>query len=150
MKSASVIASVEATNPPTFTCEVGEKRTPLGLRRKTRPLAVREPWMTEGSAPTTRLSRTERAEGCSKWTVWPAPTEKLSQLIAARSVVWRTVMTWPTVATAAAPAVTFGATGKGPAQATPATPRACRKAKRRRRVGVARRAGHRSKVIPHF
>ena len=84
------------------------------------------------------------------WTAWPAPTEKLSQLIAARSVVWRTVMTWPTAAAAAAPAVTFGATGKGPAQATPATPRACRKAKRRRRVGVARRAGHRSKVIPHF
>ena len=64
-KFASLRPRVEATRPPTFTCAPGANITPLGLIRKTWPLALRLPKMAEGSLPRTRFRVTELALG---WT----------------------------------------------------------------------------------
>ncbi|MNY29499.1 hypothetical protein D3C86_1635450 [compost metagenome] len=50
--------SVEATRPPTLTEAPLPNRMPLGLTRKTLPLADRLPRIADGSVPTTRLSAT--------------------------------------------------------------------------------------------
>ena len=146
MKSASVIERVDATRPPTSTCAVGANRIPLGLSRKTRPLAVSAPRMTEGSAPTTRLRRMAWADGCTMLTAWPAPTEKPSQLIAALSVVWRMVIAWPTVAIAAPPAVTWPPPGKGPPKSGPMAPTTSSKPSKPRRRAEAPLAGIRFSI----
>ena len=92
MKSASEMARVDATSPPTFTDAPAPNRMPLGLTRNTLPLAVRLPSMFEGSDPMTRFSATELLPGCTNWTDSPARTPKLCQLIATLGVVWVIVM----------------------------------------------------------
>ena len=74
-KSSFEIGNVEAANPPTVTCEFLLNKIPLGLTKKTCPLAWMEPRMTEGSAPTTRFSTTDDAEGWRNCTFAPSAIE---------------------------------------------------------------------------
>ena len=104
MKSDVLIASVEATMAPTLTCAVGVNSTPLGLSRNTWPLALMAPWITETSEPNTRLSATALAPGCTKFTVLPAPTEKLCQSTAILPVFCVIVMVEPLCPMAPLPA----------------------------------------------
>jgi hypothetical protein len=83
MKLASVIPSVDATSPPTFIWAPGANNIPLGLTRKTLPLADKVPKMADGSAPRTRFSATELLLGCWKVTASAGPIPKLCQLITA-------------------------------------------------------------------
>ena len=62
--------------------------------------------------PVTRLRIADWAVGCTKFTVSPAPTEKLFQLMMARLLVWVTVVVEPLVAIAAPPATTRPPCGK--------------------------------------
>src|ERR1700690_611178 len=92
MKSLSLMLSVDASNPPTFTCAPWPNRMPFGLIRNTLPLADRLPRMLEGSEPTTRLSATELLLGCTNWTASPCPMLKLCQLIATFWLDWLIVV----------------------------------------------------------
>ena len=75
--------SVEATSPATSTVEPAPNSTPFGLIRKTRPFDCSVPNMTDGSAPTTRLS-TELAADCwMKRVISFVPIENPRQLIIA-------------------------------------------------------------------
>ncbi len=88
MKLASLMASVEATRPPTLTEAPLPNRMPLGLTRNTLPLDDRLPRMLDGLAPTTRFSATELLPGCTNCTDSPAWMPKLCQLMATLGVVW--------------------------------------------------------------
>src|SRR5438270_8479336 len=92
MKFASLIFSVEATRPPTFTCAPGPNSTPFGFTRNTLPLADRLPAMFDGSEPTTRLSATEFAFGCTNRTPSAGAIPKLCQLIAVFWLDWLIVI----------------------------------------------------------
>ena len=56
MKSALLMLSVDATKPPTLTCEPAPNSTPFGFKIKTWPLAVRLPRKLLGLLPVMRLS----------------------------------------------------------------------------------------------
>jgi len=89
LASLVVMASVEATRPPTFTLAPWLNSTPLALTRKTRPLALSCPAMTDGSLPVTRLSRMLDAPMfCQMLTASLAPIEKPFQLMMARGELW--------------------------------------------------------------
>ncbi len=113
MKSASLMLSVEATSPPTLTCEPAPNSTPFGLTRKTLPFAFRLPRICEASGPVTRLSATEFRSGWTKVTVLPAAISKLCQLSAADLLVCVTVSAFAPVAIVAAPTVTEPPVGSG-------------------------------------
>ena len=112
MKLASVMFRVEATRPPTFTCELAPNRMPFGLTRKTLPLAFRLPRMLEGSDPVTRFSATELLFGWAKRTVSPWAMLKLCQFSTAFWLDWVTVSALPPLETLAAPAATEPPVGR--------------------------------------
>ena len=112
-KAASDRSSVEATRPPTFTCEPRPKTMPRGLSRKTWPLDAMRPRISDGSPPTTRLSSTELTPGCSMRSDSWAPMEKLCQLMTALSLAcW--ISPWPAcgVDTLTCPCATWAPCGK--------------------------------------
>ena len=106
MKSASVMSSVDASRPPTLTCDPGANSTPFGLIRNTWPLEVRLPKIADASIPSTRFRATERLFGWTKTTLPPWPMEKVCQLIATFWVDWLIVIVPGLVAIVAPPAVT--------------------------------------------
>ncbi len=112
MKFASVMSRVEATSPATFTCAFVPNRIPFGFTRNTLPLADRLPSMLDGSAPSTRLSATELALGCTKKTASPSPMLKLCQLIAAFGLDCLTVSVTEVFAIVALPAATAPLVGR--------------------------------------
>ena len=73
------MSKVEATRDPTLTEDPAAKVIPAGLTRKTRPLAVMLPRISEGLPPTTRFKADAVDDGCTKRTLLPAPMEKLCQ-----------------------------------------------------------------------
>src|SRR5262245_20295385 len=83
MKSLLEISRVEATRPPTFTCDPLPNRTPAELTMNTCPLAFSAPLITLVSFPMTRFSVTDDTLGWLKLTVSLAPTEKPCQLMIA-------------------------------------------------------------------
>src|SRR4051812_40037220 len=96
-----------ATSPPTSTCAVLPKSTPLGLTRNTWPLAVRRPRISEPPDElVTRFSTTEEELGCAKLTLAPDPILKLDQLMIACWVPWFTPMREPDWVIVALPAAT--------------------------------------------
>ena len=99
---------VEATRPAVLMLAPLVNNTPLELRIKTLPLALRAPSMTDCSVPVTRFRAMADAEGWTKLTVAFWPTEKPSQSIATFWLDWVMVIVLPTRAPiAAAPAVTL-------------------------------------------
>ena len=88
---------VVATSDPTSTCAVRPNSTPLGLVRKTLPVLVSLPKISDGAVPVTRLSATPPV-GCWKCTLAALPMLKLSQLATMRCGCWVTVMALPAVA----------------------------------------------------
>src|SRR5579872_551809 len=112
MKLASVMLSVEATRPPTFTWAVGPNMTPFGLIRKTLPLAVRVPKMLDGSEPVTRFSATALPFGCTNWTVSPLAMLKVCQSSTAFWLDWLTVSASGPADMAAAPTATEPPVGR--------------------------------------
>ena len=80
--------------------------TPLGLTRKTLPLAVRLPRIADGSWPITRLRATDVLLGWTKATDSPAPIPKDCQLIATLALDWSIVRPAAVFEKLAAPAVT--------------------------------------------
>ena len=105
---------VEPTKPPpTLTVPLLVMAMPLGLTRKTCPLALIWPAMLEGVEPVTRFSVAEEALGCWKVTLPPCPTEKLFQSIIARPVVcWMVSALFARCVIMAVPAVTEAPFGK--------------------------------------
>src|ERR1700744_2055100 len=104
MKSASLMPSVDATRPCTFTDAPLPNRMPFGLTRNTWPLARRLPRMVDGPEPVTRFSATELASGCTNTTDSPLPMLKFCQLMAAFWLPWVTVTLEPLVLIVAEPA----------------------------------------------
>lgn len=90
LNSASVMSSVEATRPPTLTWAPRPKSTPLGLTRKTWPLASIRPWISLALVPITRFRAIELLLGWLKITRSPAATLKESQLAMSLSTFWLT------------------------------------------------------------
>ena len=88
---------VVATRTPTFTCALLPNSTPLGLSKKTLPVAFSFPKMSDGWLPVTRLSATPPL-GCTKLTLAALPMLKLSQLAIRRCWLCVTVMALPFVA----------------------------------------------------
>src|SRR2546421_10228618 len=88
LASWSLIVSVVAKSAPTSTLALGANRTPFGLLRKTWPLAVMRPKMSDGLLPRTRLTVSEEALGWLKFTHALEPMVKLFQLIVPLSVTW--------------------------------------------------------------
>ncbi len=86
MKSLSLILRVDTIRLPTSIWALSPKTIPLGLIRKTCPLARMAPRIVEGSCPIT-LFRTAEAElGWTKWTSSPTSILKPFQLMIARSL----------------------------------------------------------------
>lgn len=107
--------------PPTLTCAPGANSTPLGLTKKTWPLALSAPCIREGSLPTTRLSATELADGWTKLTVFPWPILNDCQLVMSLSeFCWMlsVVADWLNWAS---PAATCAPSGRSAADAKPGT-----------------------------
>src|SRR5438128_12514121 len=98
--------SVVAKRPPTSTEALGAKSTPFGLVRKTWPLAVMRPKISDGLLPVTRLSAMAEELGWLKLTQALEPIEKLCQLRIAELVLCVTCMFDPEVEMVAAPAAT--------------------------------------------
>ncbi|MCY1167690.1 hypothetical protein D9M73_76600 [compost metagenome] len=103
MKSALLMLSVEATRPPTLTCEPAPNSTPLGFRIKTWPLAVRLPSSSLGLLPVMRLRAIAEALGWLKTSASFVRVDKLVQSIATRWLPWLIVVVLPTVARLAVP-----------------------------------------------
>ena len=76
-KFSSLNFCVLATKPPTSTCAVLPKITPLLLSKYTCPLAWSLPWISVGLLSLIRLSATLSALGCLKSTAAFAPILKL-------------------------------------------------------------------------
>ncbi|MCY1169229.1 hypothetical protein D9M73_92490 [compost metagenome] len=76
--------SVEATRPPTFTCEPAPNSTPFGFRINTCPLAVRLPSSSLGLEPVMRFKAIAEALGWLKMSASFARVDKLVQSIATR------------------------------------------------------------------
>src|SRR5882762_11915001 len=87
-KSRSLIERVVAKRLPTSTEALRAKRMPFGLLKKTEPLAVRRPKISDGLLPVTRFSAIAEELGWLKLTHALEPTEKLSQLRIALFVDW--------------------------------------------------------------
>src|SRR5580704_815575 len=107
----SLTSSVEATKPPTFTCEPLPKRIPFGLIKYTCPLASKCPRISLPLAPEIRFTATAIAEGCTKSTVACEPRLKLSQSIATSALDWRMSVVLPTWLMLALPETTFPPSG---------------------------------------
>ena len=110
MKSALPMPSVEATSPPTLTWLVAPNNTPLGLRIKTWPLALRLPSSVLGLSPVMRFRAMAWVLGCLNTSASPALVDSLSQSIATRWLLWLMVVVRPAepvvVATLPMPALT--------------------------------------------
>ena len=106
MKSALLMDNVEATRPPTLTCEPAPNRMPLGLRIKTWPLAVRLPSRVLALLPVMRLSAIAWALGWTNTSASLEAVESLVQSMARRWLAWLMVVVVPEVLTLPAPAVT--------------------------------------------
>src|SRR5258706_9054557 len=102
---------VVANRPPTSTAALGAKSTPFGLVRKTWPLAVRRPKISEGLLPITRLSAIAEELGWLKLTQAPEPIEKLSHCRIAFCVDWSICILLPLDEMVALPAVTLPPAG---------------------------------------
>ena len=63
MKSSLLMPRVVTNKPPTSTCDLAPKMTPLALLMNTCPGALMRPMIWLGSPPTTRLSVTDDADG---------------------------------------------------------------------------------------
>ena len=111
MKSALSMAWVVATSAPTSAEAVGLKYTPLGLLRKTWPLAVMRPWIWLAWVSSTRLRVTEVLLGWTKSTRALAPTLKVCQSSAPCWVAWVTVMVAPCWPIVTAPPTTWPPVG---------------------------------------
>src|SRR6266404_2643708 len=79
---------VVAKRPPTSTDALGANSTPFGLVRKTWPLAVRRPKISDGLFPRTRLSAIAEELGWAKLTQAPEPIEKVSHCRIAFCEYW--------------------------------------------------------------
>ena len=102
--SASVMPSVEATKPPpTLTVPVPVMAMPLGLIRKTTPVALSWPAMVEGVLPVTRFRIAELTFGWLMLTVLGWPIEKEFQLTIAFCDDWVMVSTRPELPMMTAP-----------------------------------------------
>ncbi len=106
MKSALPMSREDASSAPTLTDEPWPNSTPFGLTRNTLPFALKLPRMTDGSAPSTRLSATELLPGWTKRTLWPAPILKLCQSMTTFALDWLMTILLVPVLIVAAPAVT--------------------------------------------
>src|SRR5215472_16634987 len=95
MKFWFEMSRVEATRPPTLTCDPRVKSTPAELTMKTCPFAWSAPEMTLCSLPRTRLSVADALLGWLKLTVSDGAMEKPSQLMTARLVDWLTLVVGP-------------------------------------------------------
>ncbi len=94
MKALSVMSSDEATNePPTFTTPPLPMKTPFWFSRKTLPVDVSVPKMSDWPPPMTRFSVAPWP--LAKLTLPPAPIEKVDQSITALVEVWLTVRLVP-------------------------------------------------------
>ena len=78
-KLASFTSKVEATKPPTFTCEPCPKTMPFGLIKYTWPLAFSWPKICVALVSKMRLTAIAAAEGWTKLTIWLAAILKLFQ-----------------------------------------------------------------------
>ena len=92
----------------------------IGIDQEDLAVGDRLPRITDGSAPSTRLSATDCALGWTNWTVSPAPMLKLCQLITTFAVVWWMVVYWFVLEIVASPRVTTPPSG-WPAWATVAS-----------------------------
>ncbi len=147
MKSALLIASVDATSPPTSTCAVAPNSTPFGLTMNTWPGALMRPKIWLALVSSTRLSVTDDVPGCAKSMRAWLPRSKVCQSIAARCVDCETVSVAPLCLSVAWPATTWPPVGScvgaggaplaanawpcSPATATPSARSAARRALRR-------------------
>jgi len=89
-KLESEMLRVDATMPPTSTCEPRPNSTPFGLTRNSCPFDDKRPKISEALLPSTRLSAIDEAFGCWNTTEFPAPMEKVCQLRIAFWEVWLT------------------------------------------------------------
>ena len=82
-KSASLMFRVDATKLLVSMRAALPMMMPLGLIRKTWPLAFSWPNSCEMSGPTTRFRTALAADGCTNCVVWPTPIENFCQLMMA-------------------------------------------------------------------
>src|SRR5438045_5111114 len=113
--------SVVAKSPPTSTEALGANSTPFGLVRKTWPLEVRRPKISDGLVPVTRFSATEEALGWLKLTQALEPIEKLSHCRIALLVPWSTCSLFGLYVSVALPAVTRPPVGSAVAEVCAST-----------------------------
>ncbi len=111
-KSCSLRAKVLAVKLLAFTEPSLPKAMPLGLSRITWPLAESLPKIWLGSLPTTRLSMTALALGCTMLTLALLPILKLCQLTLALSVVCSNAIWLPLELTATEPLLTLPPWGR--------------------------------------
>src|SRR5207244_3981189 len=109
--SLSAMERVVAKRPPTSTEALGAKSTPFGLVRKTWPLAVRRPKISERLLPTTRLRAIAEELGWVKLTQAFEPIEKLSHCRIAFCEYWSICSLFALDEIAALPAVTLPPVG---------------------------------------
>src|SRR2546428_7834700 len=102
---------VVAKRPPTSTEALGAKSTPFGLVRKTWPLAVMRPKISDGLVPITRFSAMADELGWLKLTQALEPIEKLSHCRIALLVDWSICSLLGLYESVAAPAVTWPPVG---------------------------------------
>ena len=106
MKLVLSSRKVLATRLPTLTCAPAPNSTPLGLRMKTCPLAVKLPSRLLGLLPVMRFRAMAWALGWLKTRASLAVVESLSQSMARRWLVWVMVVVAPCVTTLPLPALT--------------------------------------------
>src|SRR5260221_13069298 len=102
---------VVAKGPASSTDALGANRTPFGLERKTWPLAVRRPKISDGLFPRTRLSAIAEELGWAKFTQAPQPIEKVSHCRIAFWEYWSIGSLLPLAGIAPLPAVTLPPVG---------------------------------------
>src|SRR5690606_31638828 len=110
-KSAFLMSSVLATNPPVLTCAPGANRMPLGLTKNTCPLEDRLPNICEAPPPVTLFKAADEALGWEKCTEAPEPISKLCQLAISFCVAWSMTMRLPLTTMLPFPASMAGPVG---------------------------------------
>src|SRR3989442_7749998 len=98
---------VVAKRPPTSTEALGAKMTPFGLVRKTWPLAVMRPKISDGLVPVTRFSAMAEELGWLKLTQALAPIENVSHCKIAFCENWSICSLFALDEIAALPAATL-------------------------------------------
>ena len=106
-KSCSLSAKVLAVKLLAVTEPSLPKAMPLGLSKITWPFAVSLPKIWLGSFPTTRLSMTALALGCTMLTLAMLPMLKLCQFTLALSLVWSNAIWVPLVLITTEPLLTL-------------------------------------------